>query len=362
MVAEVLPVFDPTPSSVAEIASRLPARERARIEWFPQALRRSFIEPLARASQEDFHVRLEELTLDAVRTVLQLVANLSTLTAILAPDAIAQAIKQDVRNEVWDELIRQRLEPVDAGAADDLREAQGWLRAILATTSIILAPALRGLDVTAQVGSLAQDVDAISDADLRRELIGCTRSFFRGLLLTIGALDVLERSKPPVTFVEWCALALIELSATANVFRAAGIPVPAEVVIPGYSASAWRERRQTRGTRRAPARLDFLARGDACPPGVLGRIVDVMRPEEIWLFGSRARGAAGPESDWDLLVVVPDSTSTPIDNATWAALRDVRRQHVDLVPIRRSEFEADRHEFGTLAQIATASGRRVYGG
>src|SRR5512140_460357 len=70
MVAELLPVFDPTPSAVAEIARRLPAHERVRIEWFPQALRKTFIEPLARAPADEFHVRLDELIVDAARTVL----------------------------------------------------------------------------------------------------------------------------------------------------------------------------------------------------------------------------------------------------------------------------------------------------
>jgi predicted nucleotidyltransferase len=36
------------------------------------------------------------------------------------------------------------------------------------------------------------------------------------------------------------------------------------------------------------------------------RLVETYRPERIYLFGSRARGTAGTESDYDLLVVVPD--------------------------------------------------------
>lgn len=35
-------------------------------------------------------------------------------------------------------------------------------------------------------------------------------------------------------------------------------------------------------------------------------IRDRMHPRAIWLFGSRARGDARPESDWDLLVSLPD--------------------------------------------------------
>jgi len=40
----------------------------------------------------------------------------------------------------------------------------------------------------------------------------------------------------------------------------------------------------------------------------IGRIVDAMRPEAIYLFGSHARGDAGADSDYDLLVIVPDDT------------------------------------------------------
>ena len=37
------------------------------------------------------------------------------------------------------------------------------------------------------------------------------------------------------------------------------------------------------------------------------RLVDAYRPERVYLFGSRARGEGGPDSDYDLLVVVDDS-------------------------------------------------------
>jgi nucleotidyltransferase-like protein len=360
MGAALLPVFDPTPSAVAEIAKRLPAQERARIEWFPQALRRTFIAPLTHAPRDEFYLRLDELTVDAVRTVLQLVANLGVLTAILEPGAIARAIEHDAPRRAWHGLIRQRLESIDETAADDLREAHEWLRAILSTTTITLGPAPPPVDVP-EVGPVAQQWATISDADIRRELVGEARAFFRGLLLTIGALDVLERADLPVNIVEWCALALTELHATANVLRASGLPIPTDVLIPGYSTAAWRERRRRQGARRAPALLDFFARGNVCPPGAIEQIVEVMHPEEIWLFGGRTRGTASPESDWDLLVVVPDTASASFDSATWSALREVRRQQVAIVPIRRADFEATRQELGTLAQLATTAGRRVHG-
>jgi predicted nucleotidyltransferase len=39
---------------------------------------------------------------------------------------------------------------------------------------------------------------------------------------------------------------------------------------------------------------------------IVRRIADAYHPLRIFLFGSKARGTAGPDSDYDLLVVVPD--------------------------------------------------------
>ena len=36
------------------------------------------------------------------------------------------------------------------------------------------------------------------------------------------------------------------------------------------------------------------------------RLVGAYRPERVYLFGSVARGDAGPDSDYDLLVIMPD--------------------------------------------------------
>ena len=39
---------------------------------------------------------------------------------------------------------------------------------------------------------------------------------------------------------------------------------------------------------------------------IIERLVDAYEPERIYLFGSKARGDYGPDSDFDLMVVVPD--------------------------------------------------------
>jgi predicted nucleotidyltransferase len=40
---------------------------------------------------------------------------------------------------------------------------------------------------------------------------------------------------------------------------------------------------------------------------IIERLVQAYRPQQIYLFGSKARNDAGPDSDFDLLVVVPDT-------------------------------------------------------
>lgn len=39
---------------------------------------------------------------------------------------------------------------------------------------------------------------------------------------------------------------------------------------------------------------------------IVRRLVAAYQPERVYLFGSMARGDAGPDSDYDVLVVVPD--------------------------------------------------------
>jgi predicted nucleotidyltransferase len=98
------------------------------------------------------------------------------------------------------------------------------------------------------------------------------------------------------------------------------------------------------------------------PAGVLHRIVEVLTPEEVWLFGSRARERHGPDSDWDLKAIVPDTASDrDLDLATvWGELRDLRRLRVEVIPIRRRDFDETRDVPGELAATVAREGRVVY--
>lgn len=101
----------------------------------------------------------------------------------------------------------------------------------------------------------------------------------------------------------------------------------------------------------------------AIPPGVIDRIVEVLDPEEVWLFGSRARGTHGPDSDWDFMAVLPDTApDQKLDIAeVWSELRELRRIRVEVFPIRRRDFEEDRTTPGELPEAVVREGHRVYG-
>ena len=49
--------------------------------------------------------------------------------------------------------------------------------------------------------------------------------------------------------------------------------------------------------------------------GVLNRLIDVRHPDQVYLFGSQARGEARPDSDVDLFVVVPPCDGSPYQTA-----------------------------------------------
>ncbi len=94
----------------------------------------------------------------------------------------------------------------------------------------------------------------------------------------------------------------------------------------------------------------------------IARVVQTMRPEAIYLFGSRARGDADADSDYDLLVIVPDDA--PLGTRSLEATTRVARDPgvpLDIVPCRRSVFERKREHVGTLSYSAAHEGRLVYG-
>ena len=72
---------------------------------------------------------------------------------------------------------------------------------------------------------------------------------------------------------------------------------------------------------------------------VLDRLVQGLRPQEVYLFGSRAEGRAQPWSDFDLAVILDDAA--PEELATYEGVyAPIRGIGVgcDVVPCRVAEF------------------------
>lgn len=93
--------------------------------------------------------------------------------------------------------------------------------------------------------------------------------------------------------------------------------------------------------------------------GLTDRIVNALRQavpvEEIWLFGSCARGDAGPDSDVDLLVVLANNHG--LARPTLECYRAIQRLHsgvpFDVVATTRTTWDRDSVDgFGPIGDAA----------
>jgi predicted nucleotidyltransferase len=85
------------------------------------------------------------------------------------------------------------------------------------------------------------------------------------------------------------------------------------------------------------------------------------RIRRIVLFGSRAWGTAGPESDFDFLVVEADPVSCRAESARLrAGLQELGSAPVDVWVMGETEFEETRNVVGGLAHPAHKYGLVLY--
>jgi predicted nucleotidyltransferase len=91
--------------------------------------------------------------------------------------------------------------------------------------------------------------------------------------------------------------------------------------------------------------------------GLLEQIVARWHPQQVWIFGSRARGDSTPESDWDLFVVLDDSAGDDeLDPGVGRRLRRESGVRADVIPWRASEFTEFRSTPNTLAYSVAKDG------
>lgn len=94
---------------------------------------------------------------------------------------------------------------------------------------------------------------------------------------------------------------------------------------------------------------------------IVDRLIRQLHPEQVYLFGSRARGDADLDSDFDILVVVPESDLPGYarDRLALRALRGLRAP-IDAIVLTREEFDRKRDVVCSLPATVEREGKLLY--
>lgn len=106
---------------------------------------------------------------------------------------------------------------------------------------------------------------------------------------------------------------------------------------------------------------DSLLDQDPVLAEIVRRLVDAYQPERIYLFGSKARGDAGPDSDYDLLLVAPDDA--PAERRDSKLAYQVlwgTKSAADVIVWEKSRFERRSHVVCSLPATVLREGRMLY--
>jgi hypothetical protein len=108
--------------------------------------------------------------------------------------------------------------------------------------------------------------------------------------------------------------------------------------------------------------LPHLDEGDVTTlASILMPLVEAYRPERVYLFGSKARGDAGPDSDFDLLLVVPDSAPPQHQRSRLAYERLWGTgAAADVLVWTREQFDSRAHLRASLPGTILAEGKLLY--
>jgi predicted nucleotidyltransferase len=106
---------------------------------------------------------------------------------------------------------------------------------------------------------------------------------------------------------------------------------------------------------------DNLLHSDPHLSAIVERLRQAFHPDRIYLFGSAARGEAGPDSDYDLMVIVP--------TAEQPAYRLAQQAHrllwglgkaTDVLVWTREQFDSRLHLRASLPATIVREGRLLY--
>ncbi len=104
-----------------------------------------------------------------------------------------------------------------------------------------------------------------------------------------------------------------------------------------------------------------MLKEDAVLAEIVRRLVQIFRPESIYLFGSKARHDADSDSDYDIMVIVSES-DLPGYRRDQIAYRSLLGIGVakDVLVWTRKEFEARLHLPASFAATIAREGQLLY--
>ena len=118
-----------------------------------------------------------------------------------------------------------------------------------------------------------------------------------------------------------------------------------------------------RSDKNQPTRAPAIPRTTDVPilNEIVRRLVDAVHPDAIFLFGSRARGEATGESDYDILLLVnePSEAHYSVARRSYAAMLGLGVP-VDIVVMDRAHFEQRSRAASSLPAIVEREGRLLY--
>jgi uncharacterized protein len=100
---------------------------------------------------------------------------------------------------------------------------------------------------------------------------------------------------------------------------------------------------------------------DAKLAEIVRRLIEAYRPLRLYLFGSHARGEAGADSDYDLLLVVPDDASPERRRSRLAyeVLRGTAAA-ADVIVWTKGDFEERLRVPASLPSTVEREGKQLY--
>lgn len=104
-----------------------------------------------------------------------------------------------------------------------------------------------------------------------------------------------------------------------------------------------------------------ILQADAVLTDIVDRLIRAFQPEQIFLFGSHARNEAGPDSDYDLMVVVPDNA--PLERRRTRRAYEVLRgtgTAADVLVWTRERFDSRLHVVASLPAAIAREGTLIY--